>query len=294
MLIGRLGLDSAHIPHGDRHGLLYLEHGKLYVSDGTVRFVTAGTETMSAGDYSVAFQTVSCFLLGPGTTVSHDAFRLFARHGTGVQVIGENGSRHYASMPYGPDASALARRQARAWADEFGERLHIARRMYAWRLGEVVPSTDINVLRGIEGQRVKETYRILAERFGISWRGRRYDRAAPEKDDAPNMAINHAAAAILAAAKIASAAVGAIPQLGFIHEDSGYSFCLDIADLFRDALTIPLAFSAVQALEKGEDKNLERLVRVRAGHVFHRKQVVPQMIDRIKELFDADDRGHDA
>jgi CRISPR-associated protein Cas1 len=293
MLTGRLGLDTARIPHGDRHGLLYLERGKLYVSDGTVRFIAAGTDTMPAGDYAIAFQTVSCFLLGPGTTISHDALRLFARHSTGVQVIGEDGIRHYASMPFGPDASALARRQAKAWADQSGERLFIARRMYAWRLGEVLPMSDLNVLRGIEGSRVKETYRIQAAKYGIVWRGRCFDRSSPERDDSPNAAINHAAAATIAAAKIATAVVGAIPQLGFIHEDSGYSFCLDIADLFRDSFTVPLAFSAVQALERGEDKNLERLVRRRAGQAFRRKQMIPQMIDKIKELFDADDGRRD-
>jgi CRISP-associated protein Cas1 len=78
----------------------------------------------------------------------------------------------------------------------------VARRMYAWRLGEVLPHRDIAVLRGIEGARVKETYRLTAERIGIRWIGRLYDRQDPLAADLPNQALNHAASAVEAAAAI--------------------------------------------------------------------------------------------
>ncbi len=38
MLRGRLGLETARIPHADRHGLLWLSRGALTVQDGTLRF----------------------------------------------------------------------------------------------------------------------------------------------------------------------------------------------------------------------------------------------------------------
>ena len=38
MLPGRLGLETARIPHADRHGLLWLSRGALTVRDGTLRF----------------------------------------------------------------------------------------------------------------------------------------------------------------------------------------------------------------------------------------------------------------
>ncbi len=293
MLKGRLGLETARIPHADRHGLLWLNRGRLYVEDGTLRFATAGFGEMQAGDYVLAFQTVSVVLLGPGCTVSHDALRLLARHGTGLLAVGEDGVRFYASMPFGPDDSLLARRQVRAWSNEDSRRL-IARRMYAWRLGELLPSTDIAVLRGIEGARVKESYRTLARQFGIEWLGRKYDRKNPERDDNPNQALNHAATAVEGAAMIAVAATATLPQLGFIHEDSGNSFCLDIADLFRDSLTVPIAFGAVRERLRRPDQPIERCVRQLAGKTLRRQKVIPAMIERIKELFDADDGGRDA
>ena len=171
-------------------------------------------------------------LLGPGSTVSHDALRLLAYARTALAAVGEDGVRLYTAPPLIPDRSGLARLQARLWADD-AIRLMTARRMYAVRLGEVLPHRDLDVLRGIEGARMKESYRLLAQAHGIDWRGRRYDRSDPLSADLPNQALNHAASAVEAAAAIAVAATATIPQLGFIHEDPGQSFVLDIADLWR-------------------------------------------------------------
>jgi CRISPR-associated protein Cas1 len=290
MLKGRLGLETARVPQAERHGLMWLGRGNLTVEDGTLRFLTRGHDDLAAGNYAVPFQMLSCILLQPGTTVSHDAMRLLARHGTGMVATGQDGVRFYASMPAGPDASARARRQARLWADE-DLRVAVARRMYAWRLGEVLPQTDIAVLRGIEGARVKETYARLAAQYAVPWSGRRYDRAHPDLTDDVNLAINHAASAVEGAAQVAVAVSGVIPQLGFIHEDPGESFTLDLADLFRDSVTLPVAFSAFR--ERGQAETLERAVRRIAGKVFRTQAVIGKMIDRIKELFDGDDRrGH--
>lgn len=284
MLKGRLGLETARVPHADRHGCIWLRRGALTTEAGTLRFSTAGTDNLRAGDYGIPFQTVSAILLEPGSTVSHDALRLLARHGTGLIVTGEDGVRLYASMPFGQDESGLARRQVQLWSDE-SSRLLIARRMYAWRLGEVLPSSDISVLRGIEGARVKSLYRTLAQQFGIKWAGRRYDRDDPEATDRVNQALNHASAAVRAAAMIAVAATSTIPQLGFIHESSRNAFCLDIADLYRESVCLPAAFAAVRHWEQDKADPLERYARRGAGSSLREEGVIPSMIDRIKALF---------
>lgn len=293
MLKGRLGLETARVPHSDRHGSMWLGRGNLYVEDGTLRFLTAGDNDLPAGNYAIPFQMVSCLLLQPGTTVSHDALRLLHRHGATVVFVGQDGVRFYASLPSGPDSSRLARRQVETWTDK-DRRIHVVRRMYAWRLGEVLPAKDLDALRGIEGARMKETYRVLANDFGIKWKGRRYDRSRPEAADVPNQAINHAASALEGAALTAVAATGTIPQLGFIHEDSGQAFALDISDLFRDTVLLPVAFGAARRVLHKGDGPIERVVRRLAGETFRKESVVPKMIDRIKRLFDVDDDRRDS
>lgn len=286
MLIGRLGLEKARIPHADRHGLVWLDRGRLEVENGCLRFVTAGGGELTAGDYQIPHQSLSIILLGPGSSVTHDALRLLARHGCALAAIGEGAVRFYTAPPLMPDTSSLAREQVRLWSDP-KSRMEVARAMYAIRFGEIVRTRNIEVLRGQEGARIKRSYQLSAERYGIIWKGRNYDRDNPSKGDVPNQAINHAASAMRAAACVAVASVGAIPQLGFVHEDSGQSFVLDIADLYRHDVTLDIAFGAAKEALRSEE-HVERLTRQRAAKLFRQRGVIPSMIDRIKTLISPD------
>ena len=288
MLKGRLGLDSAKVPHADRAGCLYLARGALTAQDGTLAFrqgPRTEADALDPGDYAIPLQAVSIILLGPGSTVSHDALRLLAHARTALAAIGEDGVRLYTAPPMIPDRSGLARLQARLWADD-DLRVMTARRMYAMRLGEVLPHKQLDVLRGIEGARMKESYALHAQRIGVPWHGRRYDRANPMAADLPNQALNHAASAVEAAAAIAVCATATIPQLGFIHEDPGQSFVLDVADLYRDSVTVPCAFKAAKRVADRPSENIERVTRRLTGTTLSRQGVIPDMIERIKALIE--------
>ncbi len=290
MLRGRLGLETARIPHADRHGLLWLSRGALTVQDGTLRFERQGgpdsDSSLESGEYGIPFQSLSMILLGPGSTVSHDALRLMARHGTALVAVGQDGVRCYTAPPLMSDTSDIARRQMRAWGDPQGSRITIARKMYALRMGEVLPHQNLDALRGIEGARMKRTYQTLAQRYGVPWRRRFYDRTNPLAADVPNQAINHASVAVTSAAVIAVTAMGAIPQLGFIHEHSGDAFALDVADLFRDTILLPAALKSAKAVMEDPTLNIERHTRRITGEMLRSEHVIPKMIDRIKTLFD--------
>jgi CRISPR-associated protein Cas1 len=290
VLKGRLGLETARVPQADRHGLMWLERGRLAVEDGNLVFSTAGNDKLKAGAYEIPFQQVSSILLGPGTVISHDALRLLARQQTGVLAVGSKGIRLYASsMPTGPDRSALARKQARLWSND-QTRIDIVREMYAYRFDETLPdyARDLSSLRGIEGKRVKKVYQSLASQYGVKWNGRNFNRHNPEEDDTINKAINHATTVTYAAAEIAVAVTGTIPQLGFIHEASGRAFTLDIADLFRSTVSLPIAFQAAKQISDGKGQNIESQTRKLAGKWFQKEKVIPNMIDQIKELLNDD------
>jgi CRISP-associated protein Cas1 len=132
VLKGRLGLDTSRVPHADRPGLLWLERGELGVIDGCLHFSSKRTADQ------IPHQTVSMILLGPGSSVTHDALRLLARHGTLLAAVGVDGVRTYTAPPLMPDRSDVARRQAELWGNP-RRRLSVARHMYALRLGEVLP-----------------------------------------------------------------------------------------------------------------------------------------------------------
>lgn len=295
MLKGRLGLETARVPHADRHGLIWLERGELCVIDGCLHFM-AGKESLTPYVLQVPHQAVSMILLGPGSSVTHDALRLLARHGTLMAAVGQDGVRTYTAPPLLPDRSDVARRQAELWGNP-RRRVSVARHMYALRLGEILPHRDLDTLRGIEGARVKAIYRLMADKYGIPWDGRHYDRNNPEATDIPNQAINHAATAVQGAAAIAVQSLAAIPQLGFIHEDSGQAFVLDIADLFRDTVTLQIAFSVAKKAINGDQTSIDRLVRREASTVFRKQDVIASMIDKIKQVLrteESDGAGSDS
>lgn len=288
MLKGRLGLETARVPHADRHGLIWLERGELCVVNGCLHFMR-GKDSLAPSIDQIPHQAVSMILLGPGSSITHDALRLLARHGTLLAAVGQDGVRSYTAPPLLPDRSDLARRQAELWGSE-RRRISVARHMYALRLGEVLPHKDIDTLRGIEGARAKTMYRLIADKYGITWRGRRYDRHNPNAADIPNQAINHAATAVQGAAAIAVHSLAAIPQLGFIHEDSGQAFVLDIADLYRDTVTLPVAFAAATQAES-DSNTIDRLVRREAAAVFRKQKIIPAMIDSIKQVLKMEQHG---
>jgi CRISPR-associated protein Cas2 len=57
---------------------------------------------------------------------------------------------------------------------------------------------------------------------------------------------------------------------------------LDIADLYRDTVTVPEAFRAVSIHTKRPAENMERLARRMTGEAIRKQQLVAKMIDRIK------------
>jgi len=184
LFANRLGLADSRIPHADRHGLIWLSRGNLYVESGTLKFMAADSEDMKGGDYAIPYQAVSMVLLGPGSTVSHDALRVLARHGTLLAAIGDGAVKFYTAPPMGQGRSEVARAHALLWANE-ESRLDVARKMYAVWFGSLPPRNSRPALRGIEGARLKEAYRAAAGQYAIPWKGRRYDRDDPTSADIP-------------------------------------------------------------------------------------------------------------
>ena len=148
------------------------------------------------------------------------------------------------------------------------------------RMNHFAGETDGNVKPG-----TGRNYTLIAQRYGIEWKRRRYDRSDPLWADIPNQAINHASVAVTSAAVVAVTATGAIPQLGFIHEHSGEAFALDIADLFRDTVLLPAAFQSAREVMDNPRLNIERHTRRTTGEMLRKERVIPKMIDRIKTLF---------
>src|SRR5690625_1513485 len=153
----------------ERISMVFVEKGQIDVIDGAFVVVDeSGVRT------HIPVGSIACIMLEPGTRVSHRAAALAARVGTLLVWVGEAGVRLYASgQPGGARADRLLY-QARLALDE-KTRLKVVRKMYEMRFGEPPLSRcRVDQLRGIEGARVRETYKELATQYGVKWKGRRY------------------------------------------------------------------------------------------------------------------------
>jgi CRISPR-associated protein Cas1 len=191
--------------------------------------------------------------------------------------------RLYASgQPGGARADRLLYQAKLALDDDL--RLKIVRKMYEFRFGEAAPQRrSVEQLRGIEGVRVRETYKLLAQQYKVNWRARNYDRNAWDAADIPNRCVSAATSCLYGITEAAVLAAGYAPAVGFIHTGKPLSFVYDIADLFKFESVVPLAFRiAAEAPVQPE-----RQVRLACRDLFRSSKLLGRIIPTIEEVLAA-------
>ena len=272
------------IPIKDRAGIVFLEYGELDVIDSAFVLVDAKGVRVQ-----IPVGGLACIMLEPGTRVSHAAVILAARVGCLLVWVGEAGVRLYASgQPGGARADKLLY-QARCALDE-DARLKVVREMYRRRFGEDAPSRrSIDQLRGIEGARVREIYKLIARKYGVDWKARNYDRKEWDAADIPNRCLSSATACLYGLSEAAILAAGYAPAIGFLHRGKAQSFVYDIADIFKFDTVVPAAFETAASIGKGKgDGSLpERQVRIACRRLFRKTDVLVKIIPAIEEVLRA-------
>lgn len=274
-------------PIRERASILFIEHGKIDVDDQAFVVIDA-----DRGRTQIPVAGLACLMLEPGTRISHAAVVLAAKVGTLLVWTGEAGVRLYASgQPGGASARHLLYQAAIA-LDETA-RLNVVRAMYAQRFGEAAPERrSIDQLRGLEGVRVREAYRELADKHGVVWRGRRYEVGNYRAADVPNQCISAATACLYGLSEAAILAAGYAPQIGFLHKGRAQSFVYDIADLFKFETVVPEAFRVAAEITRGEVSGpVERAMRRACRDTFRKSRLVDRIIPAIHEVLVASGIG---
>jgi CRISPR-associated protein Cas1 len=116
-----------------------------------------------------------CLLLGPGTSITTPALTIPARHNTSVICVAAGAARAYAGILPDSLTTHWLEQQVATWADP-QRRLQVAIRMYQMRFkdADLPKSVTLDQLRGMEGQRMKAFYKILAQQHGIGRFRRNY------------------------------------------------------------------------------------------------------------------------
>ena len=262
----------------ERLSVLYIEYGQLDVLDGA--FVVVDKNGVRT---HIPIGGVVCLMLEPGTRVSHAACALAARAGTLLVWIGEAGVRLYsAGQPGGARADRLLYQAKLALDDEL--RLKVVRKMYALRFGEEPPQRrSVDQLRGIEGARVRETYKRIAVQCGVEWKTRNYDVDDWDQGDIANRCLSAATACLYGVTEAAVLAAGYAPAIGFIHTGKPLSFVYDVADVYKFETVVPLAFR----IAARSPVNPEQQVRLACRDSFRETKLLERIIPGIEDMLAA-------
>lgn len=263
------------IPIKERLSILFVDKGNLDVLDGA--FVVVDKNGVRT---HIPIGGVACLMLEVGTRISHAAVRLAAQVGTLLVWVGEAGVRLYSAGQPGGARSDRLLYQASLALDE-DARLRVVRDMYRRRFGEEPPAKrSVEQLRGIEGARVREMYKLLGRQFGVEWKQRNYDVEEWTAGDLPNRCLSAATSCLYGVTEAAVLAAGYAPAVGFIHTGKPLSFVYDMADLYKFETVVPIAFS-IAARSPAEP---EREVRLKCRDVFRQTRLLDRIIPDIESI----------
>ncbi len=262
----------------DSLSYLYFEYGHLEQSQLGVEFVN------QLGRVDLPIASLTALLLGPGTTITHGAVRLLAEAGCSLVWCGEQGVRCYAQGTGETHKAYRLMRQAELSAlPEL--RLQVVERLYRMRFPEPLPEgLRLEQIRGREGIRVREAYAKAAEKYGVTWNGRNYNRTDWNAADPVNRALSAANACLHGLTHAALLSSGYSPALGFIHQGKQLSFVYDIADLYKMQVTVPVAFSVVAE----NPPKLETVVRKRCRDAFANLRLLQRIVPDIDKVLQLD------
>ena len=228
----------------------------------------------------IPIDTLCLLMLGPGTSITHEAIKKIAESRCLVAWTGESGVRFYSAGYSGTYSSKNLLRQIEIYADP-QSRLQTARTMYQKRFFEIMdPSLSIEQLRGFEGIRVRKAYETFSKKHEVRWDGRNYDQSSWDYGNPINRALSAANACLYGVVHAAILSCGFSPAIGFVHTGKQLSFVYDIADLYKTETTIPVAFQVVS--ESHED--VEKRVRYTLRDYFKKEKLMKRIVPDLKDI----------
>lgn len=221
----------------DRYPFIYLERGRLEIDDSSIKWIDSDAHIIR-----LPVATILTLLLGPGTSVTHEAIKVLAAANCTVCWVGEDSMLFYAQGK-SPTANTRNMRIQMQLACDSEKSLEVARRMYARRF----PAADLagkklKEMMGMEGYRVRQLYEQKAEEYQVGWKGRVYIPGKMEMSDITNQILTSCNSALYGVLTSCVFALGYSPHIGFIHSGCPLPFIYDLADLYKEYVCIDTAF----------------------------------------------------
>jgi CRISPR-associated protein Cas1 len=222
----------------DKYPFLYLERGRLEIDDSSVKWIDSEGHVVR-----LPIATISTILLGPGTSVTHEAVKVMAAANCMISWVGEDSLLFYA-VGQTPTANTRNFRAQMLAAADKKKQTEVARRMFARRFpGADLAGKSLKEMMGMEGYRVRELYEQKAKEYGVGWKGRSYVPGKFELGDLTNKILTASNTALYGLLSSVICGMGYSPHIGFIHSGSPLPFVYDVADTYKEKFCIDLAFA---------------------------------------------------
>lgn len=260
----------------DRISFLYIEKARIEQTDYSVEILQGDIR------YEIPIAQINCLLLGPGVSITHRAVSIIAEAGCSICWMGSYGSVFYASAePLTRSAKNILIQMK--YHENTMLHLKVIHKMYEIRYpGKHLKSKSIDILRGMEGQSVKETYETEAKRWGIQWDGRSYNVDDWESQDDVNKYITSLNQCLYAITRSIISGMGFSTAIGFIHTGKMMSFVYDISDLYKEKYIIPLAFKLAAVNNSFHRESMLREFR----ELIIKQEIMRTIVKDIKTLFE--------
>jgi CRISPR-associated protein Cas1 len=221
----------------ERYPFIYLERGRLEIDDSSVKWIDSEGEVIR-----LPIATIVMLLLGPGTSITHEAIKVLAAANCSVCWVGEDSLLFYA-VGQSPTADTRNMRRQMKLACDPIKSLVVARRMFSRRFPNIdLEGKTLKEMMGMEGLRVRDLYEEKAQVYHIGWNGRSFTPGKFEMSDLTNQILTSSNAALYSLLSSIIYTMGYSPHIGFIHSGSPLPFVYDLADLYKEYLCVDLAF----------------------------------------------------
>lgn len=302
----------------DREGALYLERARIHVEGG--RVVYHITDDEHRREYNIPHVNLAVLFIGQGTSISQSAMRLMGEEGVHLAVTGSGGAplhmgalttytatRHFRQMLtiyLEPEKSLLAAKAVMRDRTSRMKRLG-GNGCQKWLkvrevsgLGQACSKfeasldlcQDITQLLGFEGNFSKACYAEFSKMSGLSksytFRReagmREHGRGEMDPIRQVNRLIDHGNYLCYGMAGAALWALGIPPHMSVFHgKTRAGGLVFDLADSFKDALVLPIAFSL--AREK-DPLAAQRTFRGRLINAFDDKEILKEAIGTVERM----------
>lgn len=234
----------------DKYPFLYLERGRLEIDDSSIKWIDASNNVVP-----LPVATLNTLLLGPGTSITHEAVKVATAANCNVCWVGEDSLLFYAAG-FLPTADTRNLKRQIALASDPSKSLAVVRAMFARRFPDAdLTGKTLPEMMGMEGNRVRAEYQKKAVEYGVGWKGRQFVPGKFALSDLTNQILTSTNAALYGILCSVVHSLGYSPHIGFIHSGSPLPFVYDLADLYKATLCIDLAFALTREMAGRYDKH---------------------------------------